>query len=47
VVYDSVAWLASVEKIRGVAERTNATVVFGHDAEQIAELRTGPGNYYT
>jgi hypothetical protein len=35
-----------VEKIRSVAERTNATVVFGHDAQQIHELRRAPDAYY-
>ncbi|MEV4647384.1 N-acyl homoserine lactonase family protein [Saccharopolyspora sp. NPDC049357] len=47
IVYDSVAWLESVEKIRGIQERTNAQVIYGHDPEQITQLRTGPGNYYT
>ena len=37
---------SSVEKIRGIAEQSNATVVFGHDPEQIHKLRTAPtGNY--
>ena len=36
-----------LEKIRGIAERRSAQVIFGHDANQIKELRTGPGNYYT
>jgi glyoxylase-like metal-dependent hydrolase (beta-lactamase superfamily II) len=46
IVWDSLAWLNSVEKIRSVAERTNATVVFGHDAQQIHELRRAPDAYY-
>jgi N-acyl homoserine lactone hydrolase len=37
---------ASVEKIRGIAEETNATVVFGHDADQIHQLRTAPAGSY-
>ncbi|TCP44761.1 metallo-beta-lactamase superfamily protein [Tamaricihabitans halophyticus] len=37
----------SVEKLRGVAERTNATMVFGHDPDQIHQLRTAPDGYYT
>ena len=37
---------SSVEKIRGLAEETNATVVFGHDANQIHELRTAPEGSY-
>ncbi len=47
IVYDTVSWFQSVEKIRDIAERTDATVVFGHDADQARELRTGPGNYYS
>ncbi|MFF5138590.1 N-acyl homoserine lactonase family protein [Streptomyces sp. NPDC013157] len=45
-VYDSQKWLASVEKIRGIAERTDATVIFGHDAEQAKLMRSAP-DYYT
>lgn len=47
IVYDTVAWFSSVEKIRSIEENINATVVFGHDFEQIKGLETGPGNYYT
>jgi N-acyl homoserine lactone hydrolase len=39
-------YYASVEKIRGLAEQTNATVVFGHDPEQIHQLRTAPEGSY-
>lgn len=46
-MYDTVAWFESVEKIRAIEEQTNATIVFGHSAAQIHELKTGPGNYYT
>jgi N-acyl homoserine lactone hydrolase len=47
IVYDSVKYFASVEKLRGIQEKTGAKLVFGHDEEQIRQLRTGPGNYYT
>lgn len=47
IVYDTVAWFASVDKIRAIEERTNATVVFGHSADQLTELRLGPDEYYT
>jgi N-acyl homoserine lactone hydrolase len=40
-------WYASVEKLRGIAERTNAQLVFGHDAEQIKQLRVAPEGAYT
>jgi len=46
IVWDSQAWLRSVEKIRSIAEQTNGTVVFGHDAVQIHELRRAPDAYY-
>jgi N-acyl homoserine lactone hydrolase len=46
VVYDSLAWLDSVEKLRGIAEKSNAQLVFGHDAEQMKTLRLAPDAYY-
>lgn len=46
IVYDSQKWLTSVEKIRSAAEKTNATVIFGHSAEQIKEIKTFP-EFYT
>lgn len=47
IVNDLTAWYASVEKIRGIAEQTNATVIFGHDSEQIKTLRRAPDGFYT
>jgi glyoxylase-like metal-dependent hydrolase (beta-lactamase superfamily II) len=44
--WDTRAWAASVEKIRAIAAATNATVVFGHDAEQLRALRLAPGAFY-
>ena len=46
IVNDLSAWYASVEKLRGLAEKSNATVVFGHDAEQLRSLRRAPDGYY-
>lgn len=37
----------SVEKLREIQQRTDATMVFGHDPEQIHELRTAPKGHYT
>jgi N-acyl homoserine lactone hydrolase len=37
---------ASVEKIRGIAKETDAMVIFGHDADQIHQLRTAPAGSY-
>jgi glyoxylase-like metal-dependent hydrolase (beta-lactamase superfamily II) len=36
----------SVEKVRGIQEQTDATMVFGHDADQIHQLRVGPKGHY-
>jgi N-acyl homoserine lactone hydrolase len=40
-------WLAWVEKLRGIAEKSDATLVFGHDPEQSTMLRTAPDGTYT
>jgi glyoxylase-like metal-dependent hydrolase (beta-lactamase superfamily II) len=47
LVWDNRAWLRSVEKLRGIAEQTNATLVFGHDPEQHKSLKTAPDGFYT
>jgi N-acyl homoserine lactone hydrolase len=47
IVWDNQAWLRSVEKIRNIAERIDATVVFGHDPDQIHELRIAPVGSYS
>ncbi|WP_406404995.1 N-acyl homoserine lactonase family protein [Streptomyces sp. NBC_00879] len=47
IVNDLTAWYASVEKIRGLAERLDATVIFGHDAEQLRSLRLAPHGFYS
>jgi hypothetical protein len=35
-----------VEKLRGIATETDATLVFGHDPDQIQQLRTAPDGSY-
>ena len=40
-------WFASVEKLRGIAEESDATLVFGHDPEQSKSLRVAPDGSYT
>lgn len=47
IVNDLSAWYSSVEKIRGIAERTQATVVFGHDSAQLRSMRLAPEGSYT
>ncbi|TML95535.1 MAG: N-acyl homoserine lactonase family protein [Actinobacteria bacterium] len=38
---------ASVEKLRAIQQKTSATMVFGHDADQSYQLRTAPEGSYT
>jgi N-acyl homoserine lactone hydrolase len=45
LINDLAAWYPSVEKIRKLAEETNATLVFGHDSEQMKKLRVAPETY--
>jgi glyoxylase-like metal-dependent hydrolase (beta-lactamase superfamily II) len=37
---------SSVEKVRAIATETDATLVFGHDADQIKQLRVAPTGSY-
>jgi glyoxylase-like metal-dependent hydrolase (beta-lactamase superfamily II) len=46
IVWDSVKWLESVEKLRRIAEQTGAQVIFGHDAGQAPSLRFAPAEPY-
>ncbi len=45
LINDLATWYPSVEKIRKLAEETNATLVFGHDSEQMKTLRVAPESY--
>lgn len=47
IVWNNLAWLESVEKLRRIAEKTDATVIFGHDAEQYRQLRLAPEGCYS
>ena len=47
IVWDNLRWLESVEKLRRIAEETNAEVIFGHDSEQAKTLRYAPNGYYS
>lgn len=47
VTDDLAAWYTSVEKIRGIAERTDSQVIFGHDSEQPRALRLAPAGHYS
>src|SRR5579875_411777 len=39
IVWDTVAWESSIERLRKIALRTDATVISGHDGDQMNELR--------
>lgn len=47
IVNDLGDFYASVEKIRGIAEESDAMVIFGHDAEQTKTLRLAPDGFYS
>jgi N-acyl homoserine lactone hydrolase len=47
IVNDMGQFFSSVEKLRGIQEKTNATMVFGHDPDQIHQLRVAPEGSYT
>lgn len=46
IVHDLSAWYSSVEKLRTIAEATNASVIFGHDAAQMRSMRLAPHGSY-
>lgn len=47
IVWDNIAWLESVEKLRRIAEDTNAEVIFGHDEQQKENLTFAPNGFYS
>lgn len=47
IVNNLESFYSSVEKLRGIAEETDATLVFGHDPDQMSQLRTAPTGSYT
>ncbi len=47
IVWDNLKWLESVEKLRNIADRTGAEVIFGHDGEQAKTLRYAPAGFYS
>lgn len=46
IVWNNLAWLESVEKLRGIAEKTGAELIFGHDEVQARDLRWAPTGHY-
>lgn len=45
IVWNSLLWLESVEKLRAIAQAKDAQVIFGHDAQQKEQLRFAPEGY--
>lgn len=46
IVWDSVAWLESVEKLRRIQQETGAEMIFGHDSEQRKGMKIAPNGFY-
>lgn len=46
IIYDSLGYNATVERIRRLANETNSEVWFGHDAKQFASFRKSTEGYY-
>lgn len=46
ILYDSVGYVKTVEKIRRLAKETRSEVWFGHDAEQFKSFRKSTEGYY-
>lgn len=45
IVYDSLAFMKSIEKVRQIAKRENAKVIFGHDWDLYQALKKAPAYY--
>jgi len=45
IVYDSLAFFESIEKVRSLAKKHSATVLFPHDMECFQAMRTAPKYY--
>lgn len=46
IIYDSLGYIRTVERIKEYAKRTNSQVWFGHDAEQFETLIKSTEGYY-
>ncbi|NMH99717.1 N-acyl homoserine lactonase family protein [Pseudonocardia acidicola] len=47
IVNNMEQFYSSVEKLRGIQEKTGAQMIFGHDPDQIHQLRVVPDGSYT
>lgn len=46
ILYDSIGWARSVEKIKRLAKEKNAQIWFGHDGNQFESFRKSTDGYY-
>src|SRR5699024_699727 len=46
IIYDSIGWSRSVERITRLAQENNAANWMGHDSDQFAEFRKSTEGYY-
>lgn len=46
ILYDSIGWARSVEKIKRLAKEKNAQIWFGHDGHQFEGFRKSTDGYY-
>lgn len=46
IIYDSLGYMNTVERIRQIAKETNSQVWFGHDSEQFKKFRKSTEGYY-
>ncbi|UTI86119.1 N-acyl homoserine lactonase family protein [Mammaliicoccus sciuri] len=46
ILYDSIGWARSVEKIKKLAKEKNAQIWFGHDGNQFEGFRKSTDGYY-
>ncbi|BDG47517.1 MULTISPECIES: N-acyl homoserine lactonase family protein [Parageobacillus] len=46
IIYDSLGYMNTVERIRRIARETNSQVWFGHDSEQFKKFRKSTEGYY-
>lgn len=46
ILYDSIGWARSVEKIKRLAKEKNAQIWFGHDGNQFEGFRKSTDGYY-
>jgi glyoxylase-like metal-dependent hydrolase (beta-lactamase superfamily II) len=46
IIYDSIGWARTTEKIRTIAAEKNARVWFGHDEDQLKNLKKSTEGFY-